>query len=289
MTRDALFEFGFREIELLEDISRARSRLGAAAADLLICAAEASDRGCSALFNDIRDGKIGDDVFLPIIATVREPKVDLIHDLVNGGVDLILTVPMSQAKLSRAVTTIIDIRKPFVVTSEYFGPDRREKSRARVSDVPLIRVPNSLRHKATGDDGGVDAQALANSVRNLRVEAYVNKVVITAGMISGVTEGHGKNGSDANLEVWIAELGDAANALRDNIRETRFRHQSALCDSLAEVAARLDGAALPPKKDLELVRQLALALQVAVRDQDETSATAALDITAIVSAQGSVG
>ena len=165
LTRDALFEFGFREIELLEDISRARSRLGAAAADLLICAAEASDRGCSALFNDIRDGKIGDDVFLPIIATVREPKVDLIHDLVNGGVDLILTVPMSQAKLSRAVTTIIDIRKPFVVTSEYFGPDRREKSRARVSDVPLIRVPNSLRHKATGDDGGVDAQALANSVR----------------------------------------------------------------------------------------------------------------------------
>ena len=45
----------------------------------------------------------------------------------------------------------------------------------------------------------------------------------------------------------------------------------------------------PPKKDLELVRQLALALQVAVHTDDESSATAVSDIAALVSAQRAVG
>ena len=56
---------------------------------------------------------------------------------------------------------------------------------------------------------------------------------------------------------------------------------------------RCDQAHEPPsfsaKKNLELVRQLALALQVAVHTDDESSATAVSDIAALVSAQGAAG
>ena len=288
-SRNALFEFGFREIELLDEMSRARDRLEGAA-DLLICEARGSGEECATLCADIRRGRLGGDVFLPIVATVWEPKAELVQCLVDGGVDLILSLPISRTKLGQAVRTLIKARKPFVVTSDYFGPDRRAEARAEGDEAPLVQAPNSLRRKATGDDEGVDAHDAMNTVRHRRVEAYVNRLLVTLDMISMAPEGHDGNGSNAKSQkVLVGELGDTARALGRSIRETRFRHQGELCDSISDVIKRISRPPSPLKKDLELVRQLALALQVAVHTDDESSATAVSDIAALVSAQGAAG
>ena len=229
-------------------------------------------------------------MFLPIVATVWEPKAELVQCLVDGGVDLILSLPISRTKLGQAVRTLIKARKPFVVTSDYFGPDRRAEARAEGDEAPLVQAPNSLRRKATGDDEGVDAHDAMNTVRHRRVEAYVNRLLVTLDMISMAPEGHDGNGSNAKSQkVLVSELGDTARALGRSIRETRFRHQGELCDSISDVIKRMSRPPSPLKKDLELVRQLALALQVAVHTDDESSATAVSDIAALVSAQGAAG
>ena len=125
------------------------------------------------------------------------------------------------------------------------------------------------------------------TVQDQRVEAYVDKIVITGGMISSIADAHLRNGSDKNdLEVWVAELGNAAAALSLRIRDPRFCHQSALCDLIVEVAECLSRQLVLAGKDLAHVRQLTLALQVAVRSDDETLAATAIDVTVLVSAQG---
>ena len=208
----------------------------------------------------------------------------------DGGVDLILSLPISRRKLGQAITTLITERKPFVVTSDYFGPDRRAEARAEGDEAPLVQAPNSLRRKATGDDEGVDVHDAVNTVRHRRVEAYVNRLLVTLDMISMAAEEHGGNGSNANSQkVLVGELGDTARALGRSIRETRYRHQGELCDSIADVIMRMSGPPSPGKKDLELLRQLTLALHVAVHVDNESSATAVSDIAALVSAQGAAG
>ena len=131
-SRNALFESGFREIELLDEMSRARDRLEGAA-DLLICEARGSGEECATLCADIRRGRLGGDVFLPIVATVWEPKAELVQCLVDGGVDLILSLPISRTKLGQAVRTLIKARKPFVVSGPTDARRRVPKGTRRPS------------------------------------------------------------------------------------------------------------------------------------------------------------
>lgn len=122
------------------------------------------------------------------------------------------------------------------------------------------------------------------SVQEQRIERYVNKVVVTAQMISNVASITAGQGPAAKIELRqrLAELHGAANDLHHRIVDTRFRHQTELCKSLVESAERLRRAPAPPKKDLDLLQQLALAIQVAIKSTDDSSVAAAMNITSIV-------
>ena len=54
------------------------------------------------------------------------------------------------------VGILVRERRPFVVTCDYVGPDRRKEAK-RKSDVPTLEVPNSLKTKATGPKEETDA------------------------------------------------------------------------------------------------------------------------------------
>ena len=283
-TRDALYDFGFRDFDLQDGAAAARKRMASFPSDILICAAELPDNATASLFADIRHGDLGSDPFIPMIATIWEPEVALVKNIVGAGADHILTLPTSRGKIRKAIDAIIEARKPFVVTSEYVGPDRRNDTRDEADRIPRIPVPNSLRHKATGDDGGLDPREVMTSVQEQRIERYVNKVVVTAQMISNVASITAGQGPAAKIELRqrLAELHGAANDLHHRIVDTRFRHQTELCKSLVESAERLRRAPAPPKKDLDLLQQLALAIQVAIKSTDDSSVAAAMNITSIV-------
>ena len=72
-----------------------------------------------------------------------------IDRVANSGADLILLVPFAPQQLLDRITSLVHHRVPYIVTSDYIGPDRRYKSREK-SEIPQIIVPNSLREKAIG-------------------------------------------------------------------------------------------------------------------------------------------
>ena len=101
------------------------------------------------LIRDVRGGLLGSNPFIPIIALIWKPTADLIHVMINLGVNSIAAKPVSIQTLRTHINGIIYGAKPFVVVSRYIGPDRRSDTN-RPSTVPLIEPPNTLRQKLEG-------------------------------------------------------------------------------------------------------------------------------------------
>ena len=67
----------------------------------------------------------------------------------DSGADVLVAAPVSPALILDRIDSLVNNRKPFVVTIGYIGPDRRFLDDWE-SEIELINVPKSLREKALG-------------------------------------------------------------------------------------------------------------------------------------------
>ena len=95
----------------------------------------------------MRHGYIGYNPFVPVIALAWNTERAVIANAIDSGVDSIVAGPISAGEVSKRILSIINHRKPFLVTSNYIGQDRRLSKRRDLS-VSLIDVPETLRAKA---------------------------------------------------------------------------------------------------------------------------------------------
>ena len=105
----------------------------------------------TSLASRIRAGELGVNPFIGTIITVWQPSEAVIRRIVNCGTDDIIVKPLSPKQIMDRVNVVAFNRKPFVVTSEYIGPDRRSGRKLKEGeeadpsdDVPRIEVPNTL-------------------------------------------------------------------------------------------------------------------------------------------------
>lgn len=149
--RSNLYHLGCRDIAFTSTIEELRHWVQDSPPDLLIVQ---SDLGAPddvyELFRAIRHGELGNNPFVPLVAVTHVAEPELIKSLVNAGIDDVLPYPWPDAYLDQRLNKLIHQRKPFVVTSDYIGPDRRGKTRPgdAFADVTPIQVPNPLRAKA---------------------------------------------------------------------------------------------------------------------------------------------
>ena len=97
----------------------------------------------------IRRGLLSDDPFLPVIVLTNTPRPEIVSAFVNAGVDDLLPIPWPEGHLDARLNNLVLNRKPFVITSDYIGPDRRGKKRQEEekASVRPITVPNALKAK----------------------------------------------------------------------------------------------------------------------------------------------
>ena len=276
--KDGLHDIGFRHITFCEGAAEARFLIETGGVDVMIGDAYSAETDTVNLIRDLRDMRQRGDAFLPVMTLAWQPTIEVIHRIVNSGTDLILTLPMSVGKMRAAVDTLISRRKPFVVTSTYIGPDRRKEPRQDSEDVPRIEVPNSLRKQVTGQDDGLNPNRIMEMIREQRVERSAARITHTVGSIVATV----KVRKSADIGRLISELQFTANDLHDRIGDTRYAHQRALSESLQEVANQIAKSGDLTDSDLELLPQLALALELAMGADDANSVEAALDISRAV-------
>ncbi len=95
----------------------------------------------------IRNGQLGRDPFLPVMVVADSPNAEEAALLIDSGVDGVLVRPLSVGKITDRLRRLTLHRQPFVVTSDYIGPDRRTAPREPKPGevvVPLLPVPNAL-------------------------------------------------------------------------------------------------------------------------------------------------
>lgn len=181
-TRYALHEIGFRNIDThssLKEFERALREQ-----DPALVVAECASPGVDILplIRKVRHGQITPNPFATIVLTSWIRDGVHVRRAISCGADDVIVRPFSTSFAEERIRTLIRSRKPFVVTSDYIGPDRREDAK-RPGDAPVVSVPNTLRATVEGDE---DALAKANTwikearqtVESERVRRLAMRIVV---------------------------------------------------------------------------------------------------------------
>jgi DNA-binding response OmpR family regulator len=141
---------GFRIIREGTTLAEIEAAFAEQMPDILISECQLGGNGFQRMIHQMRHHEIGKNPFLPVIALTAAPTPEIVKRVVNSGADDLIPKPVSTGHLLKRIETLILARKPFVVTSEYIGPNRRT-AHDRPEEIPLIDVPNVLKVKATGE------------------------------------------------------------------------------------------------------------------------------------------
>ncbi|MGH6913623.1 MAG: response regulator, partial [Geminicoccales bacterium] len=158
--RNALANEGYRDVRTVARLATLRDVMMTAMVDLLVLDVDLPDGDAIGLVKDIRRGKLGRNPFLPIILLTWASAPHVVRRAVNSGVDLILVKPLSPVQLFARIDGLAEHRRPFVVTPDYVGPDRRGQEEPDTAE--RYDVPNTLKEKLEGRP--VDSAALADRI-----------------------------------------------------------------------------------------------------------------------------
>ncbi|MCZ6862281.1 MAG: hypothetical protein O7I42_18750 [Alphaproteobacteria bacterium] len=161
LMRGMLMTIGFRSIIEVRNTEEVVNTINLLPADLLIVDLDYEPDQICGVVRDIREGLVGTNPYIVIVGLTWKPEKEMISRSLQTGFDDLIAKPISPKILSDRTTNLINNRKEFVVTTSYLGPERRRIERQIKGDLDTIKVPNSLRHKATGDKSAIaDTQAL---------------------------------------------------------------------------------------------------------------------------------
>ncbi len=170
--KGALREIGFQSISGCKNFDQVPKILEAEKPDLLFVDIDADRDEAFRTIRAIRNGDIGESPFVVIFALTQNPEMEAVQTALRVGADDMIVRPVGTKILRQRVMNQIENRKEFIATEDYVGPDRRADDRELTEDdPPSIKVPNSLRHAATGDESAaLTDDRIKETFRNLSVQ-----------------------------------------------------------------------------------------------------------------------
>lgn len=280
MVRDLLRSIGFEDVILGSEFEAVRIAITENRPDLLILGSSFPDGDVVALIKDLRHNKLGKDPFLPVITLTSEATEELVGAVADSGSDDLLVYPLSAGHLLKRIEALVEKRKPFVVTRDYIGPDRRGVGSFKEGpmEVPLIDAPNALRATVKGDMSRQELDAAIASTRNVVNSQRLDRSGYQiAWLIKRIIAGY-SSGTGGLLEPKVADFLDQlieiGGETTKRIAGTGFEHVSYLCETLISVSARMLAAGQDAdEKDKALLPELGNAFKTAfvVADDDNIS------------------
>jgi two-component system, OmpR family, phosphate regulon response regulator PhoB len=117
--------------------------------DFLVLNQEIEANDSTFIMRELRSGALGRDPFvltMMLLSSREEPKV---RSAIDCGPDDLLLIPFAPDQLMNRLRVLVDRRKPFVVTHDYIGPDRRAAPRPGATSASQFQVPNPVRARGT--------------------------------------------------------------------------------------------------------------------------------------------
>ena len=130
LLRATLRDLGIRDIVGVEDGMSAFQSLCTVGADVLITDWSMPRLSGLALAKLVRNHPKSINPFIPIVMlTARNKQEDVVKSRDNG-VDLFVTKPLSRKAIRDRLAIAFKAARPYIVTRDYFGPDRRHRLKA---------------------------------------------------------------------------------------------------------------------------------------------------------------
>jgi DNA-binding response OmpR family regulator len=234
------------------------------------------------LFKRVRHSTFGRDPFPGIIMTSAQPTQALVQRAIDAGPDHLIKWPFSNNQISVRIAAIVNLRRPFVVTFDYIGPDRRNDP-TRQDGAELIEVPNALRAKARKD---VTASATPAAVTAAKTTINMQRIECCypaiAFAIEQLYEGFHGSLDHFSREQSLATLLATTADLKRRVAGTDYADTAKLCAALASITSKIHAAGPgATEADYELLRHTGMALQRSFEPPDDgraddVSSTAAL-------------
>ena len=235
--------------------------------DIIICdVTENTDQACQ-IFNAIRHNELGTNPFICIIAVAWSPNHALVSKVIDSGADLLVAAPISPALILDRIGSLVHSRKPFVVTSDYVGPDRRMlQERGAETEIEKIEVPNSLRDKALGrfdpDKIRAEIEATRASINDQKIDRQALQLSFLADMVVQEVESGAKKMDRDRLRNLVK----VTNELKMRAFSAGAKELEEICVAVREGIQRMvKSQGDIKKKDIELLTQLSLAVRAAAR------------------------
>ena len=118
--------------------------------DLVITLGPGDEMAVGNLIRDLRLGLLNTSPFPIVLALLPTANKEEVMATIDSGVDDVLLFPVSIDALVKRIKQFTQDRRPFVITHDYVGPDRRVNPRADQPGSLLVKVPNPVRSRSVG-------------------------------------------------------------------------------------------------------------------------------------------
>lgn len=180
--RGALFSIGFRTITETASFIKLHDLIEQDAIDLLVLSSELENNDTGFLISEMRNQRLGTNPFLVVITLLANAEPDYVKRVIDSGADDLLLTPVQPDQMILRIEKLTRGRKPFVVTHDYTGPDRRTKARAfETHSAPMLEVPNPLKFRF--ETSGMDSTRLnrmvaesGTTLNRIKIERYAVQI-----------------------------------------------------------------------------------------------------------------
>lgn len=274
--RDMLRSIGAEDIILGKEFEDVRIAITENAPDLMILGSAFPGGDVVALIKDLRHNRVGKDPFLPIISLTSEATTDLVDNVAASGSDDLLVYPLSPAQLKARIDVLIEKRKPFIVTSDYIGPDRRgiDAYKEGEGEISRIDVPNALRATVKGEMTKQELEAAIRSslgtVNGQRLGRSGDRIAWLINRIVAAYQSETGGILEPKVSGFLDELIKLSDETTRRLPGTGFEHVGYLCETLTSVTERMKAAGKDAAgTDKALLGELANAFKTAFISTDD--------------------
>jgi DNA-binding response OmpR family regulator len=238
--------------------------------DLIICDSEIGGHQAIDLFARIRRREQGNNPFVVAIMTTWNPTPEKVRAITNAGVDDLLSKPLSPKVLYDRVNTLIASRKPFIVTSEYIGPDRRAPSN-RSSSAKIFSVPNTLAARAKGEDIANITETIDSIWSGVAEERQVRNSFQIVFLVDLILPALRTGSITADLPSHLDRLVQTCTEATQRNKTSYNPQSTELFERLTFVATAIaENPMNPGQKNIALLKPLAQAIHKSLNpDKDE--------------------
>lgn len=218
---------------------------------------------------DVRSGKCGVNICLPIVILISDPTNELGRNAVHAGADDVVLKPLSVNDVNKRMSALLTRELLYVVTENYIGPNRRSPERTDPKKDNLVSIPNTMRMKAEG------YRETEIQITELMSEANRAIQNISAALDGEIIQNL-INEAIANPEEFqsiLQKIRPLAAAFAQKVEQTDFKHIGDLCNLLTEIISEMEGPS--DSKSTEILALVGQALQLSFKDDVQSKAAAA--------------